>query len=156
MKNSREAIDRARRVGLANRFALVLNDRGLEWYSSFVMLGWGLTLALPGDTLAAPQYAAFQRFGFTEEFWSWAFTLMGTARLIALFINGKWPRSPMVRMVGSAFGAVSWSQVAYLLTIGTFGTTGIPATGTVVYGLLAIADLFGIARAAFDARYYSP
>lgn len=155
MKATRESIERARQVGIANRFALVLNDRGLEWYSAFVMLGWGLTLALPGDTLAAPQYAAFGRFGFTEGFWAWAFSVVGVSRLIALYINGRWPRSPHVRMLGSLFGAVSWAQVAYLLTIGTYGVTGVPATGTVVYGLLAIADLFGIARAAFDARYYS-
>lgn len=156
MQQTREAIEKARKLGLANRFALVLNDRGLEWFSALVMLSWGITLALPGDTLAGPQYAAFARYGITEPIWAGAFCGVGLARLVALYINGNWPRSPHIRMIGSLFGAMSWAQVAYLLTMGTYVETGVPATGTGVYGLLAMADLFGIARAAFDARYNRP
>lgn len=152
---SREAMERARKGGPLTRFLLIFNDRGLEWFSSFVMLGWGATLILPGDTLSGPQYAAFGRFGLTEEFWAWAFSLAGSARIVALYINGNWPKSPHIRMVGSLFGALSWAQVSYLLTASTYFTTGIAATGTVVYAGLAIVDLIGIARAAFDARYYS-
>jgi hypothetical protein len=148
-------MERARKAGLANRFLLIFNDRGLEWFSALVMLAWGITLALPGDTLAGPQYAAFGRFGMTEESWAWVFGVVGSARIAALYINGAWPRSPHVRMIGSTFGAISWAQVAYLLTLSTYFATGIAATGTAVYSLLALADLFGIARAAFDARYHN-
>jgi hypothetical protein len=31
---------------------------------------------------------------------------------------------------------------------------GVASTGTVVYGLLALAEVFSIFRACFDARYY--
>lgn len=152
---TREAMERARKGGLANRALLIFNDRGLEWFSAFVMLSWGVTLALPGDTLAGPSYAAFDRFGMTENAWAWAFGAVGLARIVALYINGNWPRSPHIRMIGSAFGAVSWAQVSYLLTLSTYATTGVAAPGTGVYALLALADLFGIARAAFDARYHN-
>lgn len=155
MITTREAMERARRAGAASRFLLIFNDRGLEWFSAFVMLSWGVTLALPGDTLSGPSYAAFGRFGMTEEAWAGVFSAVGLARLVALYINGHWPKSPHIRMLGSLFGAISWGQVAYLLTLSTYFTTGIAATGTAVYSLLALADLFGIARAAFDARYYS-
>lgn len=151
---SRNAIERARQAGVLTRFLLIFNDRGLEWFSAFVMLGWGVTLGLPGETLAGPSFAAFGRFGITEEVWAGVFSAVGLARVVALYINGQWPRSPHIRMVGSLFGAISWSQVAYLITVSTYGTTGTPATGTAVYTLLALADLIGIARAAFDARYY--
>lgn len=154
MIRTREALERARQQGFLTRVLLFLNDRALEWFSALVMLGWGVTLILPGDTLAGPQYSAFSRFGFTEEFWAWAFSTVGIARLVALYINGKWPKSPHIRMMGSLFGAVSWAQVSYLLTQSSWMVTGVPTTGTVVYGLLALADLLGIARAAFDARYY--
>ncbi len=151
---TREALERARQSGPLTRLMLFLNDRALEWFSAFVMLGWGVTLLFPGDTLAGAQYAAFARFGMTEEFWSWAFSIVGIARLVALYINGRWPKSPHIRMAGSLFGALSWAQVSYLLFVSSWAATGVPTTGPVVYGLLAMADLLGIARAAFDARYY--
>jgi hypothetical protein len=154
MIETREAMERARRGGMFTRFLLFFHDRGLEWFSAVIMLGWGLTLVLPGDTLSGPQYAAFGRFGITEDMWALAFGAVGLARLVALYINGRWPRSPYVRMVGSLFGAVSWAQVAYLITESTYFATGIAATGTWIYSALAIADLLGIARAAFDARYH--
>lgn len=153
MKGTREAIGIARRGGKFTRFLLIFNDRGMEWFSAFVMLGWGVILISPGETLSGPQYAAFGRFGFTEEFWAWAFGAAGLARLVALYINGNWPRSPHIRMVGSLFGAVSWAQVSYLLYLSSAGIGHAPNTGIVVYGALALADLLGIARAAFDARY---
>lgn len=155
MMRTREALELDRRGGLLTRLLLFFNDRGLEWFSGLAMLGWGVTLFMPGDTLAGPQYQGFARFGLTEEFWAFAFTIIGCTRLVALWINGQWPRSPHIRMCGSIFGAVSWAQVAYLLTVSTYGVTGVAATGTVIYSLLAFFDILGVARAAFDARYYS-
>ena len=154
MKATREAIEEARKRGVITRMLLHLNDRSLEWFSASVMLIWGITLLLPGETLSGPQYAAFNRFGLTEVFWSWAFGCIGMARLVALYINGRWPRSPLIRMAGAIFGAVSWMQVSYLLTASTYMVTGVPNTGMGVYAALAIADLIGVYRAAFDARYY--
>ena len=69
---------------------------------------------------------------------------------------GRWPRTPYIHMVGSLFGTMSWAQVAWLLFAGGYFATGIPTTGVAVYGLLALADLLSIFRAAFDARYHHP
>jgi hypothetical protein len=57
-------------------------------------------------------------------------------------------------MFGSLFGAVSWAQVAWLVAEGTFFSNGVASTGTVVYGLLALAEVFSLFSACFDARYY--
>ena len=138
------------------RFRLAVQDRGLEWFSALVMIGWAVALGLPGDTLAAPAFVEFRRFGFTEQFWAAVFGIMGGARIAALYINGRWPRTPYIRMVGSLFGTMSWAQVAWLLFAGGYFATGIPTTGVAVYGLLALADLLSIFRAAFDARYHHP
>jgi hypothetical protein len=139
---------------LENRFRASIQDRGLEWYSALVMVGWGFVLALPGDTLAGPSFVAFQRYGLTESFWAWLFGATGAARLAALYINGRWPTTPYIRMFGSLFGAISWAQVAWLVAEGTFFSNGVASTGTVVYGLLALAEVFSLFRACFDARYY--
>lgn len=154
MISTREAMERARASGLKVRMSLFFNDRGLEWFSAGVMLVWGLTLIAPGQTLDGPQYAAFGRFGITEAMWAYVFGTVGAVRLVALYINGNWPKTPHVRMLGSLFGALSWAQVAWLLTESTYVATGVWNTGSGVYALFAIVDLLGIARAGFDARYH--
>lgn len=140
---------------LEARLRAGLQDRGLEWFSALVMMWWSLCLAFPGDTLAAPSFSAFHRYEWqTEELWACIFGAIGGARLVALYINGKWPRTPAIRIIGSAFGLISWAQVAWLITEGTAVKTGVLSTGTGMYALLALADLVSIFRAAFDARYY--
>jgi len=143
-----------RGITLDERLHRALQDRGLEWFSAAVMVAWGVTLALPGDTLAGANFSAFQRYPWmTESFWASVFGVIGGMRLCALYINGKNPRTPYARMVGSLFGTVAWLQVSLLITEGTYGVTGIASTGTGVYALLAFADLVSIYRAAHDARY---
>lgn len=139
---------------MADRTRSMFQDRGLEWFSAAVMVAWGVTLALPGNTLDGISFTAFQRHAWmTETFWAAALGLAGGARIAALYVNGRNPRTPYARMAGALFGALSWGQVCWLLTQGTYGQTGIASTGTGVYGLLAVADLFSIFRAAHDARY---
>lgn len=137
------------------RLRAAMQDRSPEWMSAVVMMWWGLALAMPGDTMDGSSFAAFARYGATEEFWAWAFGSIGAARVVALYINGRWPKTPWVRMAGALFGAVSWMQVAWLLFEGGFLTTGIYSTGPGTYLVFALADLFSIYRAAFDARYYA-
>lgn len=136
-----------------HRMRTGIQDRALEWFSSLVMFCWGIVLALPADTLSAPQYAAFRRFGATEEFWAISLMAIGAMRLTALYINGRWPKTPMLRMVGSLFGAVTWAQVFVLIAEGSI-QAGAANTGLGVYGPLALAEVLSIYRAAFDARYY--
>lgn len=131
-----------------------LEERAIEWFSALVMLAWGITLAAPGETLAGPAFEAFHRFGVTEMFWAYAFTLGGVVRLAALYINGRRPRSPHVRMGCSLFSAITWGQVAFLLLEPAM-RTGVMATGPAVYGLIAVFDVISIYRAAYDARYHS-
>ena len=56
-----------------------LADRTVEWFSSLVMIAWGATLSLPGDLLNQPGCVAFNRFGMTESFWAFMFTVIGVA-----------------------------------------------------------------------------
>lgn len=133
-----------------------LSERTIEWFSSLVMVAWGATLALPGSLLSQPGFIAFNRFGLTESFWTFAFATIGAGRLMALYINGRWPRSPHVRMGGALFGAVSWGQVSVLLYQASEINNTPVTTGCAVYALLAVFELFSINRAAYDARYYNP
>lgn len=139
--------------GVMARFLATINDRFAEWFSSAAMIAWGLALAMPGDTLTGAAFAAFQRFGMTEGAWAAAFLGVGLARMVVLYVNGKWPKGPYIRMAGSLFGAVSWAQVAVLFLLATYMVNGVMPTGPGIYALLAASDLLSIFRAAFDVRY---
>lgn len=142
-----------RRGGALGRFLAAISDRYAEWFSAACMIAWGIALAMPGDTLAGPNFIAFRRFGISEDTWAAVFLVIGVARMITLFLNGRWPTGPYVRMAGSLFGALSWAQVSLLLFLGTYLPTGIMQTGPLIYALLAGSDLLSIFRASFDARY---
>ena len=130
------------------------DERALEWLCAGMMVAWGITLAVSGGILDQPGFSAFHRFGASESFWAWMFGGSGFARTAALYINGRWPKTPVIRMVCAGFGFVSWSQLAWLFFEGTYLITGVPGTGIGVYAMLALAELFSIYRAAHDARYY--
>ncbi len=56
-------------------------------------------------------------------------------------------------MFGAVGGLLLWAQVAALVTVGAVSATGSPSTGTVVYGFLALFEVYSIQRAAYDVRY---
>lgn len=128
-------------------------DRGLEWLSSIVMISWALVLLQPGDSLAGGNLRELLRYGFTEQSVAFAFAGAGFARIGALYINGRWPRTPIVRMIGAGVGFMLWLQVSLILWGGSTLVNGAMTTGVAVYIPLALADLLSIYRAAFDARY---
>ncbi len=131
-----------------------LKDRSLEWFSACVMLSWGITFALPGNLMSQPAYIGFNRYGTTDAFWALLFGGMGISGLIALYINGRWPRSPLIRRVRAMFGLVMWAQVSYLFFDAAVKNGTPIGTGPAVYALLAIFEIVSINRAAYDARYH--
>ena len=65
--------------------------RAVEYMLSWMMVGWGMMVSLPGHMMAGPQYA--QLLGLMPESAWGAFALsIGTMRLVALTINGAWAR----------------------------------------------------------------
>ena len=117
------------------------------------MLGWAVALAMPGATLEGPYYEAFHRFGMTEDLWAFGFGVFCFVRMTALYLNGDLKRGPTLRIISSAFGVVTWTQVSILLFQGTWLATGIMQPGPIVYGFLALFDVYSLIRVASDARY---
>jgi hypothetical protein len=138
-----------------SRHAAQARERGLEWLSGIMMVAWGVILALPGDTLSAASFREFAAHGLNEEALAYIFGTIGGVRLAALYINGRWPKTPLLRMMGAGAGLLMWGQVASMFGI-SFITTGAAGTGFAAYGCLAMAEIFSIYWAAFDARYHRP
>ncbi|MBB3972800.1 hypothetical protein [Hansschlegelia beijingensis] len=125
-------------------------NRKIEWYAAFNLLAGGVMFALPGYTLATkPVYEPLVRAGWTDASMAALFTGVGTAWCLALYANGHWRRSPLIRCVGALAGTIIWGQVAALHVVNGWAT-GTPNLGSVTYGLLAGFCLAACSRAAAD------
>lgn len=128
-------------------------ERATEWLSSFFLLAWAGALQGKGDTFSLPGYREFARNGLEEHQVALFLAVVGTARIIALIINGAWPRSPMVRLVGASLGMTIWMTIAALLYQSSYVGLNIATPGPPVYGILAIFELLSCYRATLDVRY---
>lgn len=151
-------------------FALIEHGRATEWLTSFVLLGFALALALPGDTLDGEGFRAFRNLGLDEAMISTPLALLAVARLVALYINGSWRRSPLLRVIGACLGAgvlgvigmaFGWPYVESWLAVVWGGDHSMPgstiylvgaSTGASTYTVLAAFDLLAAVRAGADYR----
>jgi hypothetical protein len=133
-----------------------LKDRTMEWFSASVMLAWGITFALPGDLLSKPDFVGFHRYTSSDAFLAGLFTFAGATGLAALYINGRWPKNSVIRVVRGLFGCVAWSGIAYAFYDAAIINKTPIGTGPLVYALLALYEFVSIYRAAHDVRYYHP
>ena len=120
--------------------------RELEWAAAIVLLGVALSLLAPGATFSRPTFAAFQAIA-PEGTWGMGLLGIATVRMLGLWINGNWHRSPIIRC-GTAFaGAGAWFGLAWLLA-----HDGYPGwnTGVGAYAALGLLDAFAFARSSFD------
>lgn len=156
---AREALKAARSAAREKIVTTVHHScqlRELEWASAGIMLWWSYVLMRPGALLAQPGFAAFHKLPVTETQWAWVFGVIGACRCAALYVNGRWPRTPYIRIFGAMFGVVTWPQISYMVSESSLISFGdFLTTGTGVYLGLAIMDVMAIFRASRDARYYT-
>lgn len=127
---------------VAHRF----NRRLSEWHLSGVMLAVGIVLAT-GDTFGLPPYEVVRQIA-PQETWAGMMIVFGTARLVALIVNGVCPRiTGHARYVLASLSAFTWAlMLAGLLAFDT------PLMVGPFLAAAAIVDLISAFRAAQDAR----
>lgn len=125
-----------------------------EWWNAGTMFFWGAYIILhPGifnDDLFAGFISIARFWGAAsveeaERFWGLITVLVGSLRLCALFVNGSYSRTPMVRLICSAVSVFVWTQVVVGLL-----SLPVPTTGLVMYSAVAVLDLISAYRAALD------
>ena len=121
-----------------------LGARKLEWGVAVCMAGWATTLAQPDETMLQPQFAVLHRLA-SETAWTWLCALIAASRLCALWMNGTWGPSPIVRGATAAVSSLFWCGV--WLGIAASGRTAVSLT---VYFLLMLADIDSVYHAASD------
>ena len=129
-------------------------SRKTEWLMAGFLLTWGTYVLLhPGLFTAPATSVVFAGMaGITAPFtvypalaWGGAAALTGLCRSMALFINGAWTRTPLIRLIASFASMFVVTQIV----VGLW-KSGVPNTGIVVYPWLIVADLLSAYRAAVD------
>jgi hypothetical protein len=127
-----------------------------EWHNAGILTTWGAYLVVNPEIMTSPATAALWT-GLTDmtpigysaaALWGMLALVVGLLRACALFINGAFTRTPMIRLAASFISAFIWTQVVIGLV-----KTGIPNTGLVVYSWLVVADLVSAYRASCDMVY---
>lgn len=128
--------------------------RKLEWLMSGFMIAWGWYVLMHPQLFTHPETAPFFRglvelaSPFTQYpalLWGGTSLLVGLFRAVALFVNGAYTRTPLIRLIASFVSMFIVTQII----IG-FWTSGVPNPGLVVYPWFVIADLLSAYRAAVD------
>jgi len=128
--------------------------RKLEWLMAGFMIAWGLYVLLNPRLFTQPETAAVLSglamisAPFTiypALAWGGVSFLVGLTRGLALFVNGAYTRTPLIRLIASFASMFIITQIC----IGLW-RSGVPNTGLVVYPWFVIADLLSAYRAAVD------
>lgn len=127
--------------------AMPSRPRTLEWISAGAILAAGILLAMPGATFSnSPGYAAFAAVA-PENVWAAFCCAVGLVRMVALWINGQWRRSPILRGATSVMGVCLWMLVVSLIMHASLPG---PAMVLAPYGALLTIDLISAWRSGRD------
>lgn len=131
---------------------IITHGRVAEWMTAMAMLGFALVLAMPGDTFqSSPGWDVFAHSGLGEPFVALVLGVIAVCRIGALYINGRWKRTPGLRMFGAAAGAAvfGWLSMSFLWPY-VVGTTSTLSTAFTTYAVLMVADVIAAYRAGAD------
>ncbi|MCL4068990.1 hypothetical protein M3484_20750 [Pseudomonas sp. GX19020] len=132
---------------------LLQHGRALEWLTSSILLGFAVTLMMPGETLREiPAFSVLAGAGLTDAMMAGLLGMIAAGRMAGLYINGAWRRSPRLRQIGSLMSAPMFGALgAAPLAAFWLGHAHVLSTGAMTYLLLACADILAAYRSSADA-----
>lgn len=128
--------------------------RKLEWLMAGFLLVWGVYVLLHPNLFTNPETAVLLSglAAISAPFtvypalaWGGVAGLTGLFRALALFVNGSWTRTPMIRLCAAFMSMFIVTQI-----ISGLWKSGVPNTGLVVYPWFVVADLLSAYRASVD------
>lgn len=134
------------------RLNMMEQGRATEWLAATVLLTFAMVLSVPGETTTSTAgFRTFMQLGLDDAALAAPLGLLATARMAALYINGAWKRSPIIRMVGSICGASVFAMVGMAFFWPTIEHGTAVSTGA-IYFTLALFDALSAYRSGADVR----
>jgi hypothetical protein len=131
---------------IGRSFRETFPGRASEWALGTMLALWAVILIVKPDVMSMqPYYTAMTQL-MTQSSWAILCILVGGGRLVVLFVNGFWRRSPHLRSLTSFLSSLVWFEVSIGLL-----QSGIINTGLAVYPVLFGLDVFNAIRAMGDA-----
>jgi hypothetical protein len=130
-------------------FRLRFRERISEWMCAYIIFCSGLIFLEPSVTFHTPTYIPLARIA-SEDVWGWVCLIVGSARIIVLFINGLWLPSYRLRSALAVLSTIFWIQLA--LGAVFFNTQGL---GAAIFPALLFGDLYAAYKALVDYRLAS-
>lgn len=134
------------------RFFVLEQGRATEWCTAASLLAIGLTLAAPGETLNSPSFSGFAEFWVDDAALAGPLCLIGAIRFSALYVNGNWRRTPIMRMLGAVAGMTFFALLSLVLAWPSIHLGAPISTGVGVYFVLALFDGLAAYRSGADMR----
>jgi hypothetical protein len=136
-----------RRYGNHSSYA-AYPDRLVEYLFAGMMGAWGLWLLNPAwDTFGNPQYAMLAAVA-SEQSWGVFSLCIAIVRMGALFVNGRYCRTPLFRFACSMLGVIWWMVLIWLFLLAPQPN---PPAGFAFYPLFVIFEGVSCWRSMADA-----
>lgn len=120
--------------------------RALEWQVTGITLMAVILLLAPYQTLESEVFVGMRQWG-DDNIWATVLAGIGLARFFALWKNGAWVPSPVIRGVTAALSAAVWGIICFNILSMNWGyLITAPFIGMV------LSDVYSVGRAATDAR----
>lgn len=94
------------------------SHRGLEYQFAAMMVAWGSWLLLFPHSFHNPIFQPLEDLA-PEPVWGVWSVSIGSVRLAALYINGNWRRTPVLRIACSILGLIWWGTLIFLYLTGS-------------------------------------
>jgi hypothetical protein len=126
-------------------------SRALEWLLAAVMVLWGVGLLLPWEGFTGSAYRYLAALA-PERAWGVFSVSIGLIRIGALYCNGAWYRTPLLRFLGAMLGTIWWAVLLWLLWLSA--RDGGPQATILWYPCFIAAELYACDRTGRDAARY--
>ena len=125
-----------------------MKTRAVEWMLAAMMVSWGMGLLLPPPAFVGDDYRLLLAIGPEEAWGAWSMAI-GGIRMLALWINGAWRRTPLFRAGGAVLGVVWWVILFFLFW---FGSIDHPRTIVFIFPVCVFFEAVACFRSGFDAH----
>lgn len=126
--------------------------RMFEWLMGAAMIGMAGQLFYTPESLTQSLFKQVVSVGIGPYAMATILGMTGLARLISLYLNGRWVPSPKVRFACCLIGALVWLHMGVALIAARVEYVSL---SVYVFAALTAGEVLSCYRASYDARHHS-